>query len=616
MKTIETISNAPFRHLVSTIGELPTSFTESMSYYELLAWLCNYIEKTVIPAVNNNAEAVKELQDALVELKAYVDNYFDNLDVQDEIDHKLDEMATDGTLANIINQEIFGELNSQIESNTEDIQELSEVVKSVDFSQIQTTQTIIKDFSDLNSMQGCCVDNNNTLYQYVAGEGDTGKLKRFDLINHSYTDEISDIKFYHGNDLTYKDGRIWAAANTPTKIVSYNISSGTLEEYTTLMGLGYANLFGICDNKTENELLVAFHTISPPSGYSLNYLKIVKFNYVTLEYEEYTINNSEHQYPASQLPVAIERIENKLYVVTASTEYLLEYDIDDENYTMNLKKVYTIGVTDEIGLRFGEIEGLSILPSEYYGKFTMVMGAYTAEDDSSASTFKYYLLNPHTDIKQFTTPFSSSPFIMREYDVHVSKTTSSSGNWLVEDGSSSYPFRSLGRAIEFASNNKVGIRIGDIIIDDNSTYNIGQLAGVKATISCGSHTPTFNWKVSKAINSDVAIRGAQTKTIDIKDSSLAIINSNIKLDHVSVNKQISLTQSSLDIIDGSISTPDTVYHAIVADSGSTVKAKLTSISGFTGNAIMGYNGSYVQINSTYSDKIGGASGTVVSVATT
>lgn len=104
MKTIDTIDTSPFKKLVMTIGELPTTFIESMSYYEALAWLVDYIQKTVIPAVNNNAEAVEELQKLFIELKSFVDNYFENLDVQDEIDNKLDEMAASGQLAEIIAQ--------------------------------------------------------------------------------------------------------------------------------------------------------------------------------------------------------------------------------------------------------------------------------------------------------------------------------------------------------------------------------------------------------------------------------------------------------------------------------------------------------------------------------
>ena len=102
LKTIETIDTSPFKHLVITTGELPSSFVESMTYYDCLAWLVDYLQNTVISAVNNNADALKELQDAFVVLKNYVDNYFDNLDVQEEINNKLDAMAEAGTLQEII----------------------------------------------------------------------------------------------------------------------------------------------------------------------------------------------------------------------------------------------------------------------------------------------------------------------------------------------------------------------------------------------------------------------------------------------------------------------------------------------------------------------------------
>ena len=103
----------PFGRFCCTIGNLPTSYMLSLTYEEQLIWFCKYLEDTVIPAVNNNAEALEELQNLFIELKDYVDHYLDNLDLQEDINNKLDEMATDGTLAEIINQEIFDELNSR-----------------------------------------------------------------------------------------------------------------------------------------------------------------------------------------------------------------------------------------------------------------------------------------------------------------------------------------------------------------------------------------------------------------------------------------------------------------------------------------------------------------------
>lgn len=94
LENIETIES-PFRRFVTTIGVFPTAFTDAMTYYECLAYLVKYLEDTVVPAVNENAEALQELQD-------YVVHYFDNLDVQEEINNKLDEMAEDGSLTALI----------------------------------------------------------------------------------------------------------------------------------------------------------------------------------------------------------------------------------------------------------------------------------------------------------------------------------------------------------------------------------------------------------------------------------------------------------------------------------------------------------------------------------
>ena len=69
-----------------------------MSYYETLCGILSLL-KTQEEVVNNNA-------DLLAELEGYVQNYFKNLDVQTEINNKLDEMAESGQLSDIIAQYI------------------------------------------------------------------------------------------------------------------------------------------------------------------------------------------------------------------------------------------------------------------------------------------------------------------------------------------------------------------------------------------------------------------------------------------------------------------------------------------------------------------------------
>lgn len=101
---VPTMQVPPLKKICMTIGQLPTSYLESMTYYEMLLWFVNYLRDDIIPVVNANGEATHELQELYAELQNYVNNYFDNLDVQDEIDNKLEEMAESGQLTDIIAQ--------------------------------------------------------------------------------------------------------------------------------------------------------------------------------------------------------------------------------------------------------------------------------------------------------------------------------------------------------------------------------------------------------------------------------------------------------------------------------------------------------------------------------
>ena len=93
---------APFKKFCMSIGALPTSYKDSLDYYETLLWLIKYLENVVIPVVNNNGEAVTELQNLYIELKNYVNGYLNDETLQPLINNKLDEMAEAGTLQEII----------------------------------------------------------------------------------------------------------------------------------------------------------------------------------------------------------------------------------------------------------------------------------------------------------------------------------------------------------------------------------------------------------------------------------------------------------------------------------------------------------------------------------
>ena len=87
---------------------------DAITNYQLYSKVVEYLNQC-IGNVNDIGEQMETVTNQMITLQNYVDNYFDNLDVQEEINNKLDAMVTDGTLNTIINQEIFGEINNELD---------------------------------------------------------------------------------------------------------------------------------------------------------------------------------------------------------------------------------------------------------------------------------------------------------------------------------------------------------------------------------------------------------------------------------------------------------------------------------------------------------------------
>ena len=121
----------PFKRMCMTIGTLPSSFYASMSYYESMVWLYEYLKNEVIPVVNNNSEVAQEIQTAFTTLENYIEHYFENLDIQEEVNAKLDEMALDGTLADIVAE--YVRMQGQLVYNTVGEMKLAENIQNGSF---------------------------------------------------------------------------------------------------------------------------------------------------------------------------------------------------------------------------------------------------------------------------------------------------------------------------------------------------------------------------------------------------------------------------------------------------------------------------------------------------
>lgn len=105
----------PFRYWCQQT--LPLTFDDSLSYMELLSRVIKHLNDAVADVATAEQDIIN-LHNAFVQLQSYVNDYFQNLNVQTEVDHKIDEMVENGTfdqlLDPIVGSQIAGVVADQI----------------------------------------------------------------------------------------------------------------------------------------------------------------------------------------------------------------------------------------------------------------------------------------------------------------------------------------------------------------------------------------------------------------------------------------------------------------------------------------------------------------------
>lgn len=110
---------------------------EALDTYGLLCEIVKYLN-VVIDNTNTTEQNIESLNNAFTQLNDYVSHYFDNLNVQEEINNKLDEMATTGVLQSIIDN-YFTENNTRMYNIESSLHTLESRVDS--FTQLEDGST-------------------------------------------------------------------------------------------------------------------------------------------------------------------------------------------------------------------------------------------------------------------------------------------------------------------------------------------------------------------------------------------------------------------------------------------------------------------------------------------
>ncbi len=128
----------PIPRLYQTIGMLPTSYLMSMTYEEQLTWLCNYINKEIVPIVNANNEAISQIpifeENVTKQLQAFSEKLTSYDTTIEEMQEEILSYNTKiNELRDIINSNYII-LKNYIDSNVE---ELNEKIDNIQIGEIQ-----------------------------------------------------------------------------------------------------------------------------------------------------------------------------------------------------------------------------------------------------------------------------------------------------------------------------------------------------------------------------------------------------------------------------------------------------------------------------------------------
>lgn len=150
----------PFKFWCQTV--LPLVYDDSLSYYELLNKVVAYLNNTITDVANveTNVDSINDtmnenmqnLLTAYNQLQGYVNSYFNNLDVQQEIDNKLDEMASSGSLSALLAPFIPNLVSSWLSANVNPVGSAVTVDSSLSIAGSAADSKVVGEtFNNLNS---------------------------------------------------------------------------------------------------------------------------------------------------------------------------------------------------------------------------------------------------------------------------------------------------------------------------------------------------------------------------------------------------------------------------------------------------------------------------------
>ena len=551
---------SPFKRMCMTIGELPSSYVETMSYYEMLLWFCKYLSDTVIPAINNNAEALKEVQELFVELQTYVNDYFENLDVQDEINNKLDQMVEDGTFDVIVERYILHNIQNNL-----NIRKMYEY---------HASSTDLHEGVEHDYLQGFCEIGNDVIVMGLVNADASNndnmvKLVEYNLSNGSVL-RYKYLELNHCNSITYDEtNELLYVASISKKV------NGVLVNDPTIFVVDY-DTFNIVDTILVSNLPSSKHIRSVSYDnenhvlYAGDRFTMFKINIDDQEISE-TIELDTHGLEVNIINQTLAKWKN--FYVGIYMTFIGIWNLDGSIYRIfNLQRL-------ESGMPTGEPEDFFIRENG-----DMIIGSvttYNAYKGYRNANFSYTNLYTNTSNEL-------RPDLAGDISQPITITVNNDSGEAYEDGTEKYPYKDLQKALIVAQN----FTRASLIQVYGSSYGACTINGISnLSLSFNSNITVDGLLIN---NSTVAITHSASLTINgIQALRSKVILSSPSGTHASIsyfrNKSASLNGKAVDTLFSSVFLRNCDITSSGADTiTSTYSSDLTlegcTLDGYTGHS--------------------------------
>lgn len=218
----------------------PYVYDQNVSLLELVRRLYSIVNELCI--------ALQGLKDEYDDLKTYVDNYFKNLDLSSEVKTVIDEMVADGTLANLINQDLLGNINSEIANLTTNLNKANEDIVTINgnIETINTDITSLKNYNVTNDSNILKLENKDKV-QIATCEANSNYV----INNENLVVNTNDILYIHFNQAIDNTKQATLTINGVAKNVIKDDGSlflgSALENSDLILKVGNAGLYQIID---------------------------------------------------------------------------------------------------------------------------------------------------------------------------------------------------------------------------------------------------------------------------------------------------------------------------------------------------------------------------------